>query len=143
MTKPGLPKKYAKMGFKKGWKAFKASKRKTKSKKTSKPKPKTKTKKRATTRSTKTMGRRTRKIPLAATAGLVSSILPALSNLVAGNFEGAAQEFGYFAGATPGGFNFGVMAAKILPIIAGAGVSMAASKLGLNRYLSGIPFVKI
>lgn len=29
---PGLPKKYAKMGFKKGWKAYKASKKKTKSK---------------------------------------------------------------------------------------------------------------
>ena len=28
MPKPGLPKKYAKMGFKKGWKAYKASKRK-------------------------------------------------------------------------------------------------------------------
>jgi len=27
MPKPGLPKKYAKMGFKKGWKAFKAAKR--------------------------------------------------------------------------------------------------------------------
>ena len=28
MPKPGLPKKYAKMGFKKGWRAFKAAKRK-------------------------------------------------------------------------------------------------------------------
>jgi len=28
VPKPGLPKKYAKMGFKKGWKAFKAAKRK-------------------------------------------------------------------------------------------------------------------
>ena len=27
MPKPGLPKKYARMGFKKGWRAFKASKR--------------------------------------------------------------------------------------------------------------------
>jgi len=27
VPKPGLPKKYAKMGFKKGWRAFKASKR--------------------------------------------------------------------------------------------------------------------
>lgn len=32
---PGLPKKYAKMGFKKGWKAFKATKRKTKAKRKS------------------------------------------------------------------------------------------------------------
>ena len=29
MPKPGLPKKYAKMGFKKGWKAYKATKRAT------------------------------------------------------------------------------------------------------------------
>ena len=28
VPKPGLPKKYAKMGFKKGWRAFKAAKRK-------------------------------------------------------------------------------------------------------------------
>ena len=32
MPKPGLPKKYAKMGFKKGWRAFKAAKRVTKRK---------------------------------------------------------------------------------------------------------------
>ena len=29
MPKPGLPKKYAKMGFKKGWRAYKATKRAT------------------------------------------------------------------------------------------------------------------
>jgi len=29
VPKPGLPKKYARMGFKKGWRAFKASKRST------------------------------------------------------------------------------------------------------------------
>ena len=28
MARPGLPKKYAKLGFKKGWRAFKAAKRK-------------------------------------------------------------------------------------------------------------------
>ena len=32
MAKAGLPKKYAKMGFKKGWRAYKASKRKTRRK---------------------------------------------------------------------------------------------------------------
>jgi len=47
MPKPGLPKKYAKMGFKKGWKAFKAAKRKrtkprrpSASKRRGNPKPK-------------------------------------------------------------------------------------------------------
>jgi len=34
VPKPGLPKKYAKMGFKKGWRAFKASKRSTQRKRT-------------------------------------------------------------------------------------------------------------
>ena len=34
MPKPGLPKKYAKMGFKKGWRAFKATKRSTQRKRT-------------------------------------------------------------------------------------------------------------
>lgn len=36
MAGPGLPKKYAKMGFKKGWKAYKASKKTTSTKKGSK-----------------------------------------------------------------------------------------------------------
>jgi len=34
VPKPGLPKKYAQMGFKKGWRAFKASKRSTQRKRT-------------------------------------------------------------------------------------------------------------
>jgi len=34
VPKPGLPKKYARMGFKKGWRAFKASKRSTQRKRT-------------------------------------------------------------------------------------------------------------
>ena len=34
MPKPGLPKKYAQMGFKKGWRAFKATKRSTQRKRT-------------------------------------------------------------------------------------------------------------
>ena len=34
VPKPGLPKKYAKMGFKKGWRAFKAAKRTTQRKRT-------------------------------------------------------------------------------------------------------------
>jgi len=34
VPKPGLPKKYAKMGFKKGWRAFKSAKRTTQRKRT-------------------------------------------------------------------------------------------------------------
>jgi len=34
VPKPGLPKKYARMGFKKGWRAFKATKRSTQRKRT-------------------------------------------------------------------------------------------------------------
>lgn len=56
----GLPKKYAKMGFKKGWRAYKASKRKTsysapvRRKKVTKSRTRTMPKKRKTTRRAKT-----------------------------------------------------------------------------------------
>lgn len=51
MARQGLPKKYAKMGFAKGWKAYKASKRKRSNPKRSKPKRKTSTKRTARKRS--------------------------------------------------------------------------------------------
>lgn len=53
MARIGLPKKYAKMGFKKGWKAFKASKRKASSRRKSPTRKKTKSRSRVRTISTR------------------------------------------------------------------------------------------
>lgn len=55
MAKPGLPKKYAKLGFKKGWRAFKAAKNKVFKKKS--PKKTTKTTKTVTVRRPATMAK--------------------------------------------------------------------------------------
>lgn len=78
-----------------------------------------------------------RKIPLAATAGLIGAVLPMVGLAIGGDFEGAGKAL--VAGfTTPAGLKTTVM-----PILIGAGVSMMASKIGINRYLSGIPLVKL
>ena len=53
MARPGLPKKYAKMGFKRGWRAFKAAKRKRSS-----PKARSRTPRRANNPKRRTMARK-------------------------------------------------------------------------------------
>jgi hypothetical protein len=55
MGRQGLPKKYAKMGFKKGWKAYKASKRGRSTKRTYRPKA---TKRRSHSRTASNPGRK-------------------------------------------------------------------------------------
>lgn len=94
----GLPKKYAKMGFKKGWAAFKASKKKTKSRKNSnsikyKPKrrmAKKKVKRRSYKRSASILGINTSKALAAMIYGAVrgrtsNAIAPYTSKLPLGN----------------------------------------------------------
>ena len=54
MARPGLPKKYAKMGFKRGWRAFKAAKRKRSSPKRRTSRRATNPKRRSTMRRRKT-----------------------------------------------------------------------------------------
>ena len=84
-----------------------------------------------------------RKMPIAATMGAVA---PAAIVLTSGRDARGMMKDGILAYT---GFNidskefhigsaWGLMAAA-----AGVGVSMLASKSGANRYLSGIPFVKI
>ena len=79
MPKPGLPKKYAKMGFKKGWRAYKATKRATTQKRRSTRKGGVrKTARRAYTRSPRTIHNPRRKmkksIPHPSVTGMASGL---------------------------------------------------------------------
>lgn len=85
-----------------------------------------------------------KKIPLAAAAGVAGALIPIAHTAITGNLIGAGQQLvAGFTGLTPQGWNPAAMATGVLPIVAGALVSMAASKLGINRYLSGIPLIKV
>ena len=65
MARPGLPKKYAKMGFKRGWRAFKAAKRKRSS-------PKRRTSRRATNPKRRSMARRKMAVPHPSVTGMAA-----------------------------------------------------------------------
>ena len=75
MPKPGLPKKYAKMGFKKGWRAFKASKRSTQRKRSTRKGGVRKTARRAYVRKNNPKRRSMRKtIPHPSVTGMASGL---------------------------------------------------------------------
>lgn len=87
-----------------------------------------------------------KKIPLAATAGLIGAVLPLVDKAIKGDLTGAGKAaVRNFTGVKieEGKFDPSFLWHGLLPIAIGAGISMAASKLGLNRYLQGVPFVKI
>jgi len=71
VARPGLPKKYAKMGFKKGWRAFKAAKRKRGTRKGQRRKTARRAFTRSNPRKTTMRRKKTFQIPLVQTvAGL-------------------------------------------------------------------------
>jgi len=75
VPKPGLPKKYAKMGFKKGWRAFKASKRTTQRKRSTRKGGVRKTARRAYVRKNNKGNSRMRKsIPHPSITGMASGL---------------------------------------------------------------------
>jgi len=75
VAKPGLPKKYARMGFKKGWRAFKASKRSTQRKRTTRTGAVRKTARRAFVRKSNPKRRNMRKsIPHPSITGMASGL---------------------------------------------------------------------
>ena len=106
MARKGLPKKYAKMGFKKGWKAYKASKRKRKSPARKKTYTRRKTRAYTPKRRKRTMARRKKRgrsrgkrisLSVAAPVAIlgVAAAAPILNKAMAGNMDdigGAAQE---------------------------------------------------
>lgn len=75
---PGLPKKYARMGFKKGWRAFKASKKTTKTKNVKNLARKKRTYRRR--RRAKRRTRRNKAIPLAIVLPAAAPFLEAATN---------------------------------------------------------------
>jgi len=94
MARKGLPKKYAKMGFKKGWKAFKAAKRGTKRRRTttSRARPRRRNNpKRSVRRVRKSKNVNVNLVELGGGLVLSDQILGAkgMADLFGGNFRGA------------------------------------------------------
>ena len=94
MARKGLPKKYAKMGFKKGWKAFKAAKRGTKRRRTttSRARPRRRNNpKRSVRRVRKSKNVNVNLVELGGGLVLSDQILGAkgMADLFGGNFKGA------------------------------------------------------
>jgi len=126
MARKGLPKKYAKMGFKKGWAAYKKARR-------------TPVRRKTTRRKGRTMARRRtyrRKARRAYTAR--GGMKPIIDGLIGGVAAEAGQKFlGGYGGAlgttaagyflknstlkTIGGFQLGSMLGDQLPVIGGGG----------------------
>jgi len=126
MARKGLPKKYAKMGFKKGWAAYKKARR-------------TPVKRKTTRRKGRTMARRRtyrRKARRAYTAR--GGMKPIIDGVIGGVAAEAGQKFlGGYGGAlgttaagyflknstlkTIGGFQLGSMLGDQLPVIGGGG----------------------
>ena len=96
-----------------------------------------------------------KKIPLAPVIGLVGTVLGAkhpfaadgdtmVSKLMAGDMSGAAKDFApAFTGMADGKMHWGTLLATWAPLFVGVGIHTAASKLGVNRALSGVPFVNV
>ena len=87
----------------------------------------------------KSRGRRRRKIPIAATAGMLIGLKNLWDGYKAG---GTSRAMICLTGYDPNyGFNW-KWATATIPMVAGAGVSMVAAKSGLNRYIK-IPIFKL
>ena len=137
--KPGLPKKYAKMGFKKGWRefkktpAYKASKGKPSKSKASKSKPKNKTGGRK-----RVGGFNTQKIfKLIRIGALLVPAASIASQPVSGTEkieQGVRAYFGW--SIRHGNFSWGRLAAGWMPYLASIGVTYGIPKIaGLIRGL--------
>lgn len=127
MVKPGLPKKYAKMGFKKGWKAYKASKGKS-SKSKSKPKASNKG---GNTR-VGNSGFNTQKIFKYLRIGALA--LPAASKIMqhgvnAGSLNAIAEDYTGF-NMVSGTFDYRKLAKGWGPYIAAIAVTYGVPKIG-------------
>jgi len=146
MARKGLPAKYAKMGFKKGWKAYKASKKS----KSSNPRPKTKARKvRRNMAKKKRRRSRSMTIPLAPIIGLASGLALPAQEIIAGRIEsGMDIALANFTGfSKDGSFNMERLKRGLLPVIAGLLVHkfVGGAPLNLNRVLaaSKVPFIRI
>jgi len=141
----GLPKKYAKMGFKEGWRAFKASKKKRRSN------PQ-KTTKRKVRRMARRKSRRRRKttIPVALVVGASAGAIEPITKLVQGAspYDVASWILAHYTGykTWDSSFDINELAKGMLPLVAGAFVhKLVGGTLGVNRALgqAGVPFLRI
>ena len=130
--KGGLPKKYAKMGFKKGWKAYKASKKST-------------TKKRSTTaKKSNPGGRKTAKftrirmvpISVGVNAAYQMGFVEAGEKLLEGDFAGAGEAIRDNSGSIRNWIEVGVPAiiAKGFKSIFGSVPLISAGKFKLDLF---------
>ena len=88
----------------------------------------------------KRSGHKSRKIPLLATAGAAVFALHAYD----GYKQSGANGFAYNTiGVSQGTFHMDTFVANMMPLVAGVGGSMLASKTKANRYLAGIPMIKL
>ena len=153
MARKGLPasiiKKYG--VTKKAWRVYRGKKRAPRTKRKT-----TKKRKRTRRSNPKKGGNRTakRKIPLVATLGAIGSLAvttpwsggnSVLSRLMQGNIEDAMKiAVRHYTGIDPYTGAWNIMEARGLMAVAGsAAISMIVSKLGLNRYLRDVPFIKL
>jgi hypothetical protein len=131
MARKGLPAKYAKMGFKKGWKAYKASKSGRKSTKKKSPKGKHTIKRRTYMARKKRNGKRKQGIvSLAVNAATLGIALAPMAirvkdHLIGGDWQGFADGMmkdytGISMSPEAGGINFNPMEAKGLFAVGGA-----------------------
>jgi hypothetical protein len=85
-------------------------------------------------------------IPLAVVAGFIPAVVGVWNRRGSSQAVADYLQAG-FTGITPGTgqFSFSNLRAGLLPVVAGFGVHMVASKLGINRAIgrSGIPFIRI
>jgi len=89
-------------------------------------------------------GHRSKKVPLGATMGLIAPLIPVFT--ASGTLEG---KMNYVVGAYTGydmvskTWSAENMKRGLVPLAAGVGVSMLASKMKVNRYLAAVPFIKL
>ena len=120
MPKPGLPKKYAKMGFKKGWRAFKASKRSTQRKRTTRTGGVRRTARRAYKNNPKRSNYMKKGIPHPSVTGMASGLAIAAYLNAGKSFNGGKmQGEGVIKDITDGqlGQAFGTLAGNAMNMI--------------------------
>ena len=89
----------------------------------------------------KRSGRKSKKIPALATAGLIAAGFQAYKGYQAG---GVTEMAAWTVGTdSEGKFHPDWLLRNVMPIAAGALGSAVASKLKVNRYISSVPFFKL
>jgi len=143
---PGLPRKYAKMGFKKGWKAFRKAHPKRGAKASTKTKRNVKKVARRRSYSRKRRRRAKKTIPILPIAGLAAGLWEPVSNMVADpSPENIHTSLNHIV-ASYSGFNViegefqPMMLYKgLMPLVAGLIAHKVAGAMGANKIFANLP----